>query len=105
MLAEGDSIIAMTKLRVINSEDGTFELSENHTLPGYTVDALLAQGKIPEAREELERLVQEGIDSGPGIEVTPQFWEDISEQRFGDAQMNVDERAVTPSHLRPGCQS
>jgi hypothetical protein len=48
-----------------------------HTLPGCTVDALLEQGRVEEARAELERLVQEGIDSGPGIEVTPKFWEDI----------------------------
>jgi hypothetical protein len=54
-----------------------FEPKPGHTLPGYTVDALLAEGKIEEARDELERLLQEGIDSGPGIEVTPQFWEDI----------------------------
>jgi len=33
-------------------------------LPGYTVDALLADGKVDEARAELERLLQEGIDSG-----------------------------------------
>jgi len=67
----------MAKSRITYSEDGTPELPNDHTLPGYTVDVLLVQGKIQGAREELERLVQEGIDSGPGIEVTPQFWEDI----------------------------
>ncbi len=59
-------------------EDGSiYNPKPGHTLPGYTVDALLAQGKVEEARAELERLLQEGIDSGPGIEDTPQFWEDI----------------------------
>ncbi len=36
----------------------------NANLPGYTVDALLADGKVDEARKELERLLQKGIDSG-----------------------------------------
>jgi len=35
-----------------------------HTLPGHRVDALLAEGKVEEARAELESLLQEGIDSG-----------------------------------------
>ena len=41
-----------------------YEPRPGHTLPGYTVDALLAEGKVEEARAELERLLQEGIDSG-----------------------------------------
>jgi hypothetical protein len=62
----------------LDEESGyPYDPAPGHTLPGYTVDALLAQGKVDDARAELERLVQEGIDSGPGIEVTPQFWEDI----------------------------
>jgi hypothetical protein len=44
-------------------EDFDFDTS-NSKLPGYTVDALLSQGKVDEARAELERLLQEGIDSG-----------------------------------------
>ena len=69
--------MAQARSQITYSEDGMLELPSDHTLPGYTVDALLSQGKIQEAREELERLVQEGVDSGPGIEATPQFWEDI----------------------------
>jgi hypothetical protein len=77
MLVVGDRVMGTTKSRITYSVDGSLELPEDHTLPGYTVDALLKQGKIQEARQELERLLQEGIDSGPGIEATPQFWEDI----------------------------
>jgi hypothetical protein len=36
----------------------------NAKLPGYTVDALLAEGKVDEARDELERLLLKGLDSG-----------------------------------------
>jgi branched-subunit amino acid aminotransferase/4-amino-4-deoxychorismate lyase len=46
-------------------EDGSvFTPKSGHTLPGHTVDALLAEGKAEEAGVELERLLQEGIDSG-----------------------------------------
>ncbi len=47
------------------SEDGkVYGPKPGHTLPGHTIDALLAGGKVEEARAELERLLQEGIDSG-----------------------------------------
>jgi hypothetical protein len=42
-----------------------------------TVDVLLEQGKVEEARAEFERLILEGVDSGPAIEVTAQFWDDF----------------------------
>jgi len=47
-----------------------------HTLPGYTVDALLAEGKVEEAHAELERLIQEGIDSG----ISPESPADMMER-------------------------
>jgi hypothetical protein len=34
-------------------------------------------------RERLNQLIQEGLDSGPPIRVTPQFWEDMR-QRLED---------------------
>ena len=55
-------------------DDGNYA-PKDKDYPGYTVDALLAEGKVEEARTELERLVLEGVDSGPGIEVTPQYWD------------------------------
>ena len=39
-------------------------IQPGHTLPGYTVDRLIEQGKLDEARQELERLLLEGLDSG-----------------------------------------
>ena len=51
-------------------------------LPGHTVDALLVQGKVEEARAELERLIQEGIDSGPGKPMT----EDLRQQILAKAR-------------------
>ncbi len=57
-------------------EDFTFDAGKAK-LPGYTVDALLAEGKIEEARAELERLVLEGIDSGPGMPMTNALFEEI----------------------------
>ena len=57
--------------------DGNDIIPADHKLPGWTVNALLDQGKVEEARAEFERLIQEGIDSGPGIEGTPQFYEDV----------------------------
>jgi hypothetical protein len=38
------------------------------------VTALLRAGRVHEAREELERLVLEGLDSGPGIPADEHFW-------------------------------
>jgi hypothetical protein len=43
-------------------------------LPGHTVHALLAQGKVDEARDELEQLLLDGHNSGPSIPATPAFW-------------------------------
>jgi hypothetical protein len=33
--------------------------------------------RVAQRRENLERLLQEGLDSGPPIPVTPEFWEDM----------------------------
>ena len=50
----------------------TFDLDASG-LAGDTVDALLAQGKVEEARAEFDRLIQEGIDSGPSSESPEQM--------------------------------
>jgi hypothetical protein len=55
--------------------DGNYVAPKGYRMPGWTVDALLEEGKVEEARAELERLVLEGVDSGPAIEATPEFWE------------------------------
>ena len=66
--------------------DGAFEAAK---LPGHTVDALLEQGKVDEARDELELLLFEGANSGPGIPMTEALFDKIVAQarsRAGRAQ-------------------
>lgn len=45
--------------------------------PGAIVDRLLEKGDTTGAKAELERLLLEGMSSGPAIEATPQFWADL----------------------------
>jgi hypothetical protein len=66
--------IPQNRLRI--DKDGNYVLN-GKDYPGHTVDALLEQGKVEEARDEFERLILEGVDSGPGIEITPKFWDDL----------------------------
>lgn len=66
-------------------DGGNYVLPENHKMPGWTVDALLEEGKVEEAHAELERLVAEGVNSGPGIEATPEFWERLYARARGEA--------------------
>ncbi len=48
-----------------------------HKLPGHTIDALIEEGKLDEAREELENLMLAGVDSGPGRVVTEEYAEEM----------------------------
>jgi hypothetical protein len=57
-------------------EDFDFDTS-GAKLPGHTVDALLVQGKVDEARAELERLVLEGLDSGNPRLMTDELQQEI----------------------------
>jgi hypothetical protein len=57
-------------------EDVDFDTSDSK-LPGHTVDALLVQGKVEEARAELERLLLEGLDSGNGKPMTEELLQQI----------------------------
>jgi hypothetical protein len=58
-------------------EDMAHTPKRSNQYPGATVDRLLEKGDVPGAKAELERLLLEGLDSGPGIEATPQFWKDL----------------------------
>ena len=69
--------MATTPSRITYSEDGQIQLPVDPNDPGYAVDALIRQGKMEEARAELERLLLEGMDSGPGVPATPEFYENI----------------------------
>jgi hypothetical protein len=57
-------------------EDFDFDASDSK-LPGHTVDALLIQGKVDEARDELERLLLEGLDSGNPRLMTDELLQEI----------------------------
>jgi hypothetical protein len=49
----------------------------DYSFPEDKMNALLAEGRDEEARVELVHLLQEGVDSGPGIPVTPEFWTEL----------------------------
>jgi hypothetical protein len=49
--------------RLIQTEDGSYDLVPGHHLPGHTVDDLLEAGDIAGAKAELESLIDEGTDS------------------------------------------
>jgi hypothetical protein len=69
-------------------EDFDFDTSDAK-LPGHTVDALLAQDKVEEARAELERLLLEGLDSGKGQPMT----EELLQQIIAKARSRAGHRA------------
>ena len=79
-----------SRVRLVEDEDGveSYVLPADHRLPGWTVDALLADGKVEEARAELERLIMEGVDSGPGIPVTETFWDDLRAELHREAGLS-----------------
>ena len=62
--------------RLHRDEDGNYAV-EDKDYPGHTVDALLEQGKVEEARAELERLILEGVESGDPVEMAPQKWREL----------------------------
>jgi antitoxin ParD1/3/4 len=45
------------------------------TASHYIQELIRAAQKRAEADARLEELLLEGLDSGPGIDVTPEFWE------------------------------
>ena len=45
------------------------------TASEYLRELIRGAQKKESAQEHLEKLLLEGINSGPGIEVTPEFWE------------------------------
>jgi hypothetical protein len=71
------TIPQVSKQTVEMDEDGNYILPDDPSMPGWSVNVLVAEGKMEEAREELFRLIDEGVDSGPGIEVTPQYFDDM----------------------------
>jgi len=69
--------------------DGNYILPEDHKMPGWTVDALLEEGKVDEARAELEGLIMAGVDSGPGRPMTEEFFDELlARARAGAGRTN-----------------
>ena len=66
--------VPQNRLRI--DDEGNY-IVEDKEYPGYTVDVLLQQGKVEEARAEFERLCLEGLDSGEPIPMTPEKWEEF----------------------------
>ncbi len=79
--------MAATPSRITYSEDGQIELPVDPDDPGYALDVLIREGKMEEARAELERLVLEGIDSGEPIEMTSDAWEEFRLQLHREAKL------------------
>jgi antitoxin ParD1/3/4 len=53
------------------------QLGENgYNTPSDYVCALIREDRKRKAEEKLEALLIEGLESGPPIEVTPEFWEE-----------------------------
>jgi antitoxin ParD1/3/4 len=48
---------------------------EGLSSPDEYVARLVREERRRRLNERLAELIQEGIDSGPGIEVTPEYWE------------------------------
>jgi|tagenome__1003787_1003787.scaffolds.fasta_scaffold18004542_1 antitoxin ParD1/3/4 len=49
--------------------------SGRFTSPSEFIANLVEQARRQAAHERVEKLLLEGLDSGPGIEVTPEFWQ------------------------------
>ncbi len=70
-------------------DEESYVLPPNHRLPGWTVDALLAEDKVDETRAELERLLEKGINSGLGVPMNDEFWDRLlkrAQQRASGGQ-------------------
>lgn len=73
---------ATTEL-TISLPDSMKEFIERETVEGhYSTPSEYVRDLVEEAldrknEERLEKLLLEGLDSGPPIKVTPKFWEDL----------------------------
>ncbi len=70
----------MTTMNISLPEDMKAFVETQVRAGGYSTASeylreLIREAKKRVAEERLEKLLLEGINSGPGIEVTPEFWE------------------------------
>jgi hypothetical protein len=61
--------------------------------PGHTVDALLDQGSVLEAKAELGRLLLQGMTSVNPVEATPEFFEKAREKLRRKEQLKASKPA------------
>lgn len=52
------------------------QLVEEAELEALAADLPGPPGLTPRNREELEKMLEEGMNSGPPVRVTPEFWEE-----------------------------
>jgi hypothetical protein len=58
-------------------EDYLLSLAQAEELEDDTIDGTPGPSELtPRNREELERMLDEGMKSGPVIRVTPEFWDE-----------------------------
>lgn len=72
----------MTTMNVSLPEEMKAFVDEQITSGGYStaseyIRELVREAQKRVAREKLETLLLEGLNSGPGVEATPQFWDDL----------------------------
>ena len=53
------------------------------TASEYIRELIHQDQKLEEEQERLEALLLEGLDSGPGIEVTPELWKELRAELVG----------------------
>ena len=70
-----------------HEDEAPYPLPADHHLPGWTVDALLAENKVEEARAEFERLLDEGLDSGDAVEMTEEDWDAFRAELHREAKL------------------
>jgi antitoxin ParD1/3/4 len=67
-------LIMYLRARHVYEPDGTGPMSD---FDYGLADDTDTPERVARRRERLNQLLQEGLDSGPPIPVTPQFWEDM----------------------------
>lgn len=72
----------------------TSKPNQRHPRPGDTVDRLLEKGDKAGAKAELERLLLEGVNSGPAIEATPRFWADLRARLHREASARKSKKTA-----------
>jgi len=75
----------MTSLQISLPEPIRAWIDEQVARGGYEtvsafVCALVSNAQKREAQDRLEALLLEGLDSGPPIEITPQYWDNLKQR-------------------------